>query len=62
MNAFKLRYKKNDSMSAVVTNWMTEDVAREWFDQLKANEKCEWCELLYTPEDEEYILDEFVKG
>lgn len=62
MNAFKLRYKKNDSMFVKVTDWMTEDVAREWFDQLKANEKCEWCELLYTPEDEEYILDEFVKG
>lgn len=61
MNAFQLKYKMVDS-AARLSDWMTEELARGWFDQLKANNKCAWCELLYTPEDEKFVLDEFVKA
>ena len=51
---------------------MTSAMATKQFDQLKANSKCVWCELLYSPVDEDYcnsedyvdeeqIVDEFVK-
>lgn len=64
MNAFKLKYKKNGICQigkVTVTNWTTEQQARSWYNQLKEDSTCEWCELIYNPGDEDYIMDEFVR-
>lgn len=60
MKAFKLKYQKIKS-GVTLSVWLTEQDARTWFDLLKADSNCLWCELLYTPEDTEYIMDEFVR-
>lgn len=57
MDDFKLKYEMLDG-GVKVTEWMTEQKARMWFDQLKKNSKCVWCELLYSPVDYEYISSE----
>jgi hypothetical protein len=61
MNAYQIKYKMAVG-AAKLSDWMTEEKARTWFEQLRANDNCVWCELIYTPEDESYIVDEFVKG
>lgn len=71
MDNFKLKYEMLDG-GIKVTDWITEAMARKQFDQLKANSNCVWCELLYSPVDEDYcnsddyideeqIVEEFVK-
>ena len=60
MDNFKLKYKRVGHF-ITVTNWMDERTARTWFDQLTEDLSCTWCELIYNPEDEDHIIDEFVR-
>lgn len=67
MNNWKLVYKKVGHF-LTDTNWIDEATARKWFDQLKADGSCMWCELHYSGDfpDKEYdnediIVDEFFR-
>lgn len=61
MDNFKLRYKRTSNLSPIITNWMDEHTARTWFDQLSEDLSCTWCELIYNPENEDHIIDEFIR-
>lgn len=67
MNDFYVLYKK-EYRTTGRTTWLDKATARNWFDQLKADPECEWCQLLsvassYEAEydNEEYIVDEYVR-
>ena len=60
MNAWKLKYKKVGHF-ATMTNWMDEPTARNWFSQLKADSSCDWAELIYNDEEDDILMDEFVR-
>ncbi len=60
MKNWKLKYKKVGHF-ATMTNWLDEQTARNWYEQLKENESCSWCELIFNSGDDECIMDEFLR-
>jgi hypothetical protein len=61
MNNWKLTYKKVGYF-ITSTRWTDEPTARKWFDQLKADASCDWCELIYSGDfpDKEYDSEEII--
>ncbi len=60
MKNWKLKYKKHGHF-ATMTNWLDQKTAENWYAQLEADESCSWCELIYNPGDNDYIMDEFFR-
>lgn len=62
MENWKLKYKKVGHF-ATMTNWLDQETACNWFDQMSKDMNVTWCELIYASEidNDELIMDEFVR-